>query len=78
MPTLDAFINRGVMGNLATLQPILSPMLWNSVATGKLATNTRIARVHRAGSDQRRGASLHEHFARKATLEHSDPSRSAQ
>jgi predicted AlkP superfamily phosphohydrolase/phosphomutase/Tfp pilus assembly protein PilF len=37
MPTLDGFINRGVMGNLATLQPILSPMLWNSVATGKLA-----------------------------------------
>jgi predicted AlkP superfamily phosphohydrolase/phosphomutase len=34
---LDAFINRGVMGNLATLQPILSPMLWNSVATGKFA-----------------------------------------
>ena len=25
------------MGNLATLQPILSPMLWNSVATGKFA-----------------------------------------
>ncbi|HEY1769957.1 MAG TPA: alkaline phosphatase family protein [Chthoniobacterales bacterium] len=37
MPTLDALINRGVMGNLATLQPILSPMLWNSIATGKLA-----------------------------------------
>lgn len=37
MPTLDASINRGVMGNLATLQPILSPMLWNSVATGKFA-----------------------------------------
>src|SRR4030095_10442600 len=37
MPTLDAFINRGGMGNLATLQPILSPMLWNSVATGKCA-----------------------------------------
>src|SRR5438552_1196485 len=37
MPTLDAVINRGVMGNLATLQPILSPMLWNSVATGKFA-----------------------------------------
>lgn len=37
MPTLEAFINRGVMGNLATLQPILSPMLWNSVATGKFA-----------------------------------------
>jgi predicted AlkP superfamily phosphohydrolase/phosphomutase/tetratricopeptide (TPR) repeat protein len=37
MPTLDDLINRGVMGNLATLQPILSPMLWNSVATGKSA-----------------------------------------
>ncbi|MGI8890225.1 MAG: alkaline phosphatase family protein [Chthoniobacterales bacterium] len=37
MPTLDALINRGVIGNLATLQPILSPMLWNSVATGKFA-----------------------------------------
>jgi len=37
MPTLDKFINEGVMGNLATLQPILSPMLWNSVATGKFA-----------------------------------------
>jgi predicted AlkP superfamily phosphohydrolase/phosphomutase/tetratricopeptide (TPR) repeat protein len=37
MPTLEALINRGVMGNLATLQPILSPMLWNSVATGKFA-----------------------------------------
>lgn len=36
MPTLDGLINRGVMGNLATLEPVLSPMLWNSVATGKL------------------------------------------
>ena len=35
MPTLDGLINRGVMGNLATLQPVLSPMLWNSIATGK-------------------------------------------
>jgi predicted AlkP superfamily phosphohydrolase/phosphomutase/tetratricopeptide (TPR) repeat protein len=35
MPTLENFINHGVMGNLATLRPILSPMLWNSIATGK-------------------------------------------
>jgi predicted AlkP superfamily phosphohydrolase/phosphomutase/tetratricopeptide (TPR) repeat protein len=35
MPTLDDFINHGVMGNIATLRPILSPMLWNSIATGK-------------------------------------------
>jgi tetratricopeptide (TPR) repeat protein len=37
MPTLDEFVNQGVMGNLATLRPILSPMLWNSIATGKRA-----------------------------------------
>jgi predicted AlkP superfamily phosphohydrolase/phosphomutase/tetratricopeptide (TPR) repeat protein len=37
MPTLDEFINQGVMGNIATLRPILSPMLWNSIATGKRA-----------------------------------------
>lgn len=35
MPTLDSFVNHGVIGNLATLRPILSPMLWNSIATGK-------------------------------------------
>ena len=35
MPTLEECINHGVMGNLATLRPILSPMLWNSIATGK-------------------------------------------
>lgn len=37
MPGLEALINRGVMGNLATLHPVLSPMLWNSIATGKTA-----------------------------------------
>ena len=37
LPNLEGLINRGVMGNLATLQPVLSPMLWNSVATGKFA-----------------------------------------
>jgi len=35
MPTLNDFVNHGVMGNIATLHPILSPMLWNSIATGK-------------------------------------------
>ncbi len=35
MPALESVINRGVMGNLATLQPIISPLLWNSIATGK-------------------------------------------
>ncbi len=35
MPHTAALIERGVMGNLTTLQPVLSPMLWTSIATGK-------------------------------------------
>lgn len=34
-PAINEMIETGVMGNLATLQPVLSPMLWNSIATGK-------------------------------------------
>ncbi len=60
MPTLDAFINRGVMGNLATLQPILSPMLWNSVAT-EVRRQAWNSRLHRARPDKSRGSALHQH-----------------
>lgn len=35
LPHLEQLINGGVMGNLATLYPVLSPMLWTSIATGK-------------------------------------------
>ncbi|MEM1122604.1 MAG: alkaline phosphatase family protein, partial [Bacteroidota bacterium] len=35
MPSLEKLVNGGVMGNLATLDPPLSPMLWTSIATGK-------------------------------------------
>jgi predicted AlkP superfamily phosphohydrolase/phosphomutase/tetratricopeptide (TPR) repeat protein len=37
MPTLEKLINRGAMGNIATLDPPLSPILWTSIATGKTA-----------------------------------------
>jgi predicted AlkP superfamily phosphohydrolase/phosphomutase/tetratricopeptide (TPR) repeat protein len=37
MPALAQLIHGGVRGNLATLQPVLSPMLWTSIATGKRA-----------------------------------------
>ncbi|MBW2014856.1 MAG: alkaline phosphatase family protein [Deltaproteobacteria bacterium] len=37
MPALEKFINQGVMGNIATLQPSLSPILWTTIATGKRA-----------------------------------------
>lgn len=35
MPNLQRLVERGVMANLATLKPVLSPMLWTSIATGK-------------------------------------------
>lgn len=35
MPTLQALVEGGVKGRLATLDPPLSPTLWTSIATGK-------------------------------------------
>ncbi len=37
MPTLKRLVDEGVSGNLATIRPMLSPMLWTSIATGKRA-----------------------------------------
>ena len=39
MPNLEHLVERGVMGNLSTLYPELSPMLWTSIATGKRPFN---------------------------------------
>ena len=35
MPHFKRLVDSGASGNLASLQPMLSPMLWTSVATGK-------------------------------------------
>jgi len=37
MPNLERLARAGVVGNLSTLYPVLSPMLWTSIATGKRA-----------------------------------------
>lgn len=37
MPTLKKMVGNGVRGNLSTLDPVFSPMLWSSIATGKFA-----------------------------------------
>ncbi len=37
MPHLQRLVEGGVMGNLHSLQPLLSPILWTSIATGKRA-----------------------------------------
>lgn len=37
MPTTKALLEGGAWGNIATTRPILSPILWNTIATGKRA-----------------------------------------
>ena len=37
LPTLERLVNEGIIGNLATLDPPMSPMLWTSIATGQTA-----------------------------------------
>src|SRR5881227_4186316 len=37
MPNFAKLVENGICGNIATLQPVLSPMLWTSIATGKRA-----------------------------------------
>ena len=37
MPSLKKLVEQGMSGKLATLEPVFSPMLWSSIATGKLA-----------------------------------------
>jgi predicted AlkP superfamily phosphohydrolase/phosphomutase/tetratricopeptide (TPR) repeat protein len=37
LPALKRLVEGGISGNLATLEPQLSPMLWTSIATGKMA-----------------------------------------
>jgi tetratricopeptide (TPR) repeat protein len=37
MPGMARIVEQGVGGNLTTLEPQLSPMLWTSIATGKMA-----------------------------------------
>ena len=42
MPNFQKFCDEGVRGNIASLQPMLSPILWTSIATGKHADKHQI------------------------------------
>ena len=37
MPALESLVNNGAKGNIVTLDPPMSPMLWTTIATGKFA-----------------------------------------
>ena len=42
MPGIARLVEHGTSGNLTTLEPQLSPMLWTSIATGKMAYHHRV------------------------------------
>jgi predicted AlkP superfamily phosphohydrolase/phosphomutase/tetratricopeptide (TPR) repeat protein len=37
LPNVERIVNTGIMANLASLRPCISPILWTSIATGKTA-----------------------------------------
>lgn len=43
LPGIQALLEGGISGNLTTLEPQLSPMLWTSIATGKMACHHGVA-----------------------------------
>lgn len=42
MPAFERLVNDGCIGNIATLNPCLSPILWSSIATGKRPQKHRV------------------------------------
>jgi tetratricopeptide (TPR) repeat protein len=68
MPVFGQLIERGVLADNITLEPILSPMLWNSIGTGKRAdrhgilgfteVDTESGRVRPVSSTSRRCKAL--------------------
>jgi len=42
LPGVSRLVEQGTSGNLTTLEPQLSPMLWTSIATGKMAYHHRV------------------------------------
>ena len=51
LPALQSLVDRGVMGNLSTLDPAFSPMLWTSIATGHTADRHGIVHFVQPSAD---------------------------
>jgi predicted AlkP superfamily phosphohydrolase/phosphomutase/tetratricopeptide (TPR) repeat protein len=68
MPVFSRLVDQGTVADMVSLQPMLSPLLWNSIATGKRADRHGIlgftevdpdsGRVRPAGSTSRRTKAL--------------------
>ena len=51
LPTIKHMVENGVMGNMRTLSPAFSPMLWTSIATGKRPFKHGICGFYEPGPD---------------------------
>ncbi len=79
MPHTAALVERGVMGDLATLHPVLSPMLWTTHRHRQAALQARHPRLHRADPGRRLGAAGLAAVAQdQGDLEHPQPAGPAQ
>ena len=75
MPVLARLLERGVMADIAILEPVLSPLLWTSIATGKHADRHGIpgfTQLHRETLRVQPVASI---SRRTGDLEYPEPAR---
>ncbi|MCD8528545.1 MAG: alkaline phosphatase family protein [Chitinophagales bacterium] len=68
MPALEKLINKGVMGNIATLDPPLSPMLWTSIATGKYAFKHGVHGFIEAAQEGQKISPVTQHSIKTSTV----------
>ncbi len=79
MPNVQRLVENGAVGQIATLHPPLSPMLWTSIATGKRPFNHGIHGFSEPAPDGL-GVQPVTNLSRKskARVEHSQPEGNAQ
>ncbi len=79
MPNVQRLVAAGASGQIATLHPPLSPMLWTSIATGKRPFKHGIHGFSEPTPDGR-GVQPVTNLSRKceSAVEHPQPERSAQ
>lgn len=65
MPALEHVISNGVMGNFASMNPMISPMLWTTMGTGKPPSQHGICAFNEPDPDSERGVRLITSTSRK-------------
>lgn len=65
MPALERIISQGVMGNFASMNPMISPMLWTTMATGRPPYQHGICAFYEPDPESERGVRLVSSTSRK-------------